>query len=132
MSTVGIIANPASGRDIRRLVAHASVFDNLEKAHILRRVLLALDAIGVQRVIYMPDYGGLVDKALKGLKLSLKPVQLSMDMWADERDSTEAERCGLHHHSGSRRNKPRCSQGLQQRPHRRHFYRHEQRLPEHD
>jgi predicted polyphosphate/ATP-dependent NAD kinase len=92
MSTIGIIANPASGRDIRRLVAHASVFDNLEKAHILRRVLLALDAIGVQQVIYMPDYGGLVDKALKGLKLSLKAVQLHMDMWADERDTTEAAR----------------------------------------
>ena len=90
MSKIGIIANPASGRDIRRLVAHASVFDNLEKAHILRRVLLALDALGIQQVIYMPDYGGLVDKALKGLKLSLKVVPLDMEMWADERDTTEA------------------------------------------
>jgi predicted polyphosphate/ATP-dependent NAD kinase len=72
MSTVGIIANPASGRDIRRLVAHASVFDNLEKAHILRRIFLALDALGVQRVIYMPDYDGLGERALRGLNLSLK------------------------------------------------------------
>ena len=98
MSTIGIIANPASGRDIRRLVAHASVFDNLEKAHILRRVLIALDAIGVERVIYMPDYGGLVEKAMKGLKLSLEAVQLHMDMWADERDTTEAARqfCETH------------------------------------
>jgi predicted polyphosphate/ATP-dependent NAD kinase len=92
MSIIGIIANPASGRDIRRLVAHASVFDNLEKAHILRRVLLALDAMGVQQVIYMPDYGGLVDTALKGLKLALKTHQIQMEMWADERDSTEAAR----------------------------------------
>lgn len=92
MSTIGIIANPASGRDIRRLVAHASVFDNLEKAHILRRVLLALDALRVQQVIYMPDYGGLMDKALKGLKLSLKVEQLDIEMWTDERDTTEAAR----------------------------------------
>lgn len=92
MSTIGIIANPASGRDIRRLVTHASVYDNLEKAHILRRVLLALDAVGVQQVIYMPDYDGLVNKALKGLKLSLEAVQLHMDMWADERDTTETAR----------------------------------------
>jgi predicted polyphosphate/ATP-dependent NAD kinase len=92
MSTIGIIANPASGRDIRRLVAHASVFDNLEKAHILRRVLLALDAMGIQQVIYMPDYDGLVERALRGLKLSLKALQLHMDMWADERDTTEAAR----------------------------------------
>ncbi len=92
MSTIGIIANPASGRDIRRLVTHASVYDNLEKTHILRRVLLALDAVGVQQVIYMPDYDGLMNRALKGLKLSLEAVQLHMDMWADERDTTEAAR----------------------------------------
>ena len=45
MATVGIIANPASGKDIRRLVAHASVFDNNEKINIVRRVLLGLDAV---------------------------------------------------------------------------------------
>ena len=52
-------------KDIRRLVTHASVFDNMEKSHILRRVFLALDALGVQQVIYMPDYDGLVAKALE-------------------------------------------------------------------
>ena len=96
MSTIGIIANPASGKDIRRLVTHASVFDNMEKSHILRRVFLALDALGVQQVLYMPDYDGLVEKALKGLKLSLEATELQMGMWADERDSTEAAKrfCG--------------------------------------
>ncbi len=92
MLTIGVIANPASGKDIRRLVTHASVYDNLEKAHILRRMFLALDAVGIQEVTYMPDYDGLVSKALKGLKLSLKARQLHMDMWADERDTTEAAR----------------------------------------
>lgn len=92
MRTVGIIANPASGKDIRRLVTHASVYDNLEKTHILRRMLLALDAVGVQAVAYMPDYDGLVAKALKGLKVSLEADELHMDMWADERDSIEAAR----------------------------------------
>ena len=37
---VGIIANPSSGNDIRRLVAHGSAFDNNEKINIVRRVLL--------------------------------------------------------------------------------------------
>ncbi|MGC8603599.1 MAG: ATP-NAD kinase family protein [Desulfomonilaceae bacterium] len=92
MSTVGIIANPASGRDIRRLVSHASVFDNLEKAHILRRVFLALDALGVDEVIYMPDYDGLVEKAINGLKLLLNVVGIQMKVWADERDTIEAAR----------------------------------------
>jgi len=92
MSTVGIIANPASGKDIRRLVTHASVFDNHEKAHILQRALLALDALEVQQVLFMPDYYGLVDRALDRLNLSLEAVSLHIDMHADERDSTEAAR----------------------------------------
>ena len=53
---VGIIANPASGKDIRRLVAYGTVFDNQEKVNIVRRILLALDALGVGRVLAMPDY----------------------------------------------------------------------------
>lgn len=92
MLRIGVIANPASGKDIRRLVSHASVYGNLEKAHLLRRMFLALDAVGIQGVIYMPDYDELVAKALKGLKLSLKASPLHMDMWADERDTTEAAR----------------------------------------
>jgi predicted polyphosphate/ATP-dependent NAD kinase len=34
---VGIIANPASGKDIRRLVAYGSVFDNNEKVNIVKK-----------------------------------------------------------------------------------------------
>ena len=50
MTTVGIIANPASGKDIRRLIAHGSVFDNQEKVNIVRRVMLGLQAAGVEEV----------------------------------------------------------------------------------
>jgi predicted polyphosphate/ATP-dependent NAD kinase len=91
MSTVGIIANPASGKDIRRLVAHASVFDNNEKINILQRVLLALDAIGVDQVSIMPDYYALGERALDGLKLLSSCVEiLDMPVTATDRDSTEA------------------------------------------
>jgi len=62
---VGIIANPASGRDIRRLVAHGTVFDNNEKTAIVRRVLLGLEAVGITRVAYMPEHDfGIVPRAL--------------------------------------------------------------------
>jgi len=90
MPTVGIIANPASGKDIRRLVAHGSVFDNNEKVNILRRVLLALDAVRVRRAIFMPDYYGLGVRALDGLKLSLAGSFLEMPMLGDDQDSTKA------------------------------------------
>src|SRR5262245_22217348 len=51
---VGIVANPASGRDIRRLVAGASVFGNPEKAGMVYRVLVGLAAAGVDKAVMMP------------------------------------------------------------------------------
>lgn len=36
---LGVIANPMSGRDIRRLVAQASMFPNAEKTSMALRVL---------------------------------------------------------------------------------------------
>jgi len=90
VSTVGIIANPASGKDIRRLVARSSVFDNNEKVNILRRILLALDAGGVQRAVFMPDYYGLGERAIEDLKVAMDVLFLPMEVHADERDSTEA------------------------------------------
>lgn len=68
MSFVGIIANPASGKDIRRLVSHATVVNNNEKVSIVRRLLLALHAAGVKRVEIMPDHFGIGQRALKGLR----------------------------------------------------------------
>jgi predicted polyphosphate/ATP-dependent NAD kinase len=65
---VGIIANPASGKDIRRVVSHATVVNNHEKVSIVRRVLLALHASGVRRVEIMPDHFGIGVRALDGLR----------------------------------------------------------------
>ena len=90
MFTVGIIANPASGKDIRRLVAHGSVFDNQEKVSIVRRVLLGLQATGVEQVIFMPDTFGIGERAANGLKLSLKASTLEMPLRGTQEDSTEA------------------------------------------
>jgi ATP-NAD kinase N-terminal domain len=70
MTAVGIIANPASGKDIRRLVAHGSVFDNQEKANIVGRVLLGLEAVGVERAWIMPDSFGIGLRALDEVRLS--------------------------------------------------------------
>ena len=90
MATVGIIANPASGKDIRRLVAHGSVFNNLEKVNIVRRALLGLQATGVEQTIFMPDYFGIGARAIGGLKLALKTSTLKMDLRGTQEDSTEA------------------------------------------
>ena len=91
---VGIIANPASGRDIRRLVAHGTVFDNNEKTAIVRRVLLGLEAVGVRRVAYMPEHDfGILPRALTELQsasLQLTAAPLVMPVRGTSFDSTRA------------------------------------------
>ena len=67
MSSVGIIANPASGKDIRRLVALGSVFGNQEKVNILRRILVGLDRSDVDQIHIMPDVFGIAWYAVDGL-----------------------------------------------------------------
>lgn len=89
-NSVGIIANPASGRDIRRLVAHGAVFNNDEKVNIVRRVLLGLEAVGVGRVLLMPDSFSIGLKALDGLQTGLDVSILSMFKTFSQRDSTQA------------------------------------------
>ena len=49
MVSVGVVANPASGRDVRRLVTGASVFDNAEKGAMVHRLMAGLGAAGVDR-----------------------------------------------------------------------------------
>jgi hypothetical protein len=90
MSAAGIIANPASGKDIRRLVAHGSTFDNNEKINIVRRVLLGLDSLGVDRVYYLPDGYAIVARAAEGVTLSLQVTPLPMVALGTASDSLEA------------------------------------------
>lgn len=57
--TVGIIANPVSARDIRRVVANANSLQLADRVNIVLRAMAALGACGVTRVLMMPDREGL-------------------------------------------------------------------------
>lgn len=91
-TTVGLIANPAAGRDIRRLTARASIVPNHEKASIVRRVLHGLAAAGVDTVIYLADNAGIVAAAVDGGRppLAMDALDVRAHGWAS--DSTEAAR----------------------------------------
>jgi hypothetical protein len=92
VTTVGIIANPASGKDIRRLVAHGSVFDNEEKVNVVRRVLLGLDAVGVERALCMPDSYAIARRAQQRIHPQLAVELLDMVPNFNQGDSTRAAR----------------------------------------
>ncbi len=92
MSIVGIIANPAAGKDIRRLVAHGRFVPNSEKVNILRRVLAGLAGASVERVVMMPDTGMLCHQAASDSQHSFETVMLDMAIDGREEDSTRAAR----------------------------------------
>jgi predicted polyphosphate/ATP-dependent NAD kinase len=56
---VGIVANPVSARDIRRLIANASGLQIADRVNIVMRLLAALAAVGIDQVLMMPDRGGI-------------------------------------------------------------------------
>jgi len=58
-SNVGIIANPHSGKDVRRIISLASSFSNHEKLLILKRVVKGLVASKVDNVYLLKDTGSL-------------------------------------------------------------------------
>ena len=92
LSLVGIIANPASGKDIRRLVAYGSVFDNQEKVRIVRRILMGLTSLGVDQVCFMPDYYGIVLRAKETLKTKIPIFPANFKPTASQSDSINAAR----------------------------------------
>ena len=90
MALVGIIANPAASKDIRRLVAQGRVVPDWEKVNIVRRVLLGLEAVGVRRVVAMPDSSHLVERARDDANLSLDLEVLAMTAMYAEGDTVRA------------------------------------------
>ena len=65
---VGIVTNPESGHDIRRLLFGPSVFPTSEKVSMVIRVLAALGVFGVQGVLMMPDHGGIAAGVIRAVR----------------------------------------------------------------
>ena len=68
-ASIGIIANPAAGRDIRRLVAQASVFPIAEKRNMITRIFSALGAVGVDTCYLIPDESGIAARVKRAIEL---------------------------------------------------------------
>ena len=88
--TVGIIANPSAGKDIRRLVAQGRVVSNQEKANVLRRVFAGLVSAGVERVVVMQDMSGLARPAIFDCRGQIEAEFLDLPPTGSQNDSTRA------------------------------------------
>jgi len=88
---IGIIANPASGKDVRRLVARASVFDNAEKRAIVRRALTGIAAnAGSCPLRFFDDGHGIVRGALADSGVFADAQALPVPASGQAQDTTAA------------------------------------------
>lgn len=66
-TSMGVIANPYSSRDIRRLISSATSIQTVERANIVERIIVSLASFGLDKVYMMPDKGGIAAHLLRNL-----------------------------------------------------------------
>ena len=84
---VGFAVNPASGKDIRRLVARASVFDNQEKKAIVRRAAIGAVAAGAREFRFVPDTHHIARAALDDLADEIAVAEVNAPRTASALDT---------------------------------------------
>lgn len=90
MATVGIIANPMSGKDIRRLIANAGTSTFAEKVTIVRRLIVGAVHGGATKLLVLPDPHRLCGRALDTLKLDIEVTEVVVARTHDERETVLA------------------------------------------
>lgn len=94
MKSIGIIANPSSGSDIRRLISFATAYDNSEKLNIVKRIILGAQAMGIDEIHIMQDSYHMGRKAIDSLKrrgmLTCSCKLLDNPILGDMRDTLRA------------------------------------------
>ncbi len=98
---MGLLANPSSGHDMRRLVSNAETVTHLVKVNRIARLLSGLRSQCQCRVLFMPERLGLVQSAFESLPplkntgsfqkgLEVQPVEISAK--GTPQDTQEAAR----------------------------------------
>lgn len=93
MSKVGIIANPAAGKDVRRVISYTTFTSNIEKTNQIKGIILGIDSTGVTEIFIMPDYDYLGLRAISRLPkgiIQAKVSFLEMPVKYTSEDSTRA------------------------------------------
>lgn len=94
MTRVGLVANPAAGRDIRRLTGGASVVDNYAKRRVAECVLEGLAVVAdPPAVAVMPDRSGIADHAVSEAPDDLAVERVEMPV---EETAADTRRAAAH------------------------------------
>ncbi|ELZ71314.1 ATP-NAD kinase [Haloferax volcanii DSM 14919] len=89
-TTIGLVVNPAAGRDIRRLTGGASVSNNYAKRRTAGCVLAGLTLVDDAEVLVMPDNAGLAGRIVDDAPDEIGVEFVDMTVTASGQDSRTA------------------------------------------
>lgn len=91
LPTVGVIASPAAGKDVRRLVANAGSVGDVDKIASIRRAVFGAVEAGVERLLVLDDSRNLVLRACEGVDATVDVLDVApMGAGADSRRAAAA------------------------------------------
>lgn len=94
MTSVGIIVNPFSGKDVRRVTTNASIVTNQEKVNKVYRMILSMNAFHIDQVWLMPDKfsvnASIVEKVKANDRIKIKVDTLPFEPYGNYLDTMHA------------------------------------------
>ena len=90
VATIGIIANPVSGRDIRRVAARGGISSTEDKRNRIARAVIGAVAAGARHIVAMKEPFGIASGALADLRLEAELEILDVNARVDPRDTERA------------------------------------------
>lgn len=88
MASVGVIVNPAAGKDIRRVVAVASATSDAAKIGIVRRAVIGAVEGGATSLLLSDDRRGLAHQAIADLEVAARVEVIPAPPWDEPRNTT--------------------------------------------
>jgi predicted polyphosphate/ATP-dependent NAD kinase len=89
-ATVGVIANPLSGRDVRRVAARGAVTTSQDKQNRIARAVIGAVNGGAERIVVMAEPFRLATSAIADLRLDCEFVVLDVEPNLSAADSEKA------------------------------------------
>jgi predicted polyphosphate/ATP-dependent NAD kinase len=90
LGAVGIIANPLSGRDVRRVAARADTSTPQSKRNQVARIVIGAVAAGARRVLVMKEPFRVSTSAIENLELDASLEAIDVDARLDAGDTARA------------------------------------------